>query len=108
MSPAEGYVAMESACRIDTNVIKTYVPWYICRKDQPVTWSAVAKSDHVDIITSQCEAYVFTNPVVEPDYEEIPWQHPGSEYEIPITKCPAYVATSQQREKTEEDAYETV
>jgi len=68
----------------------------------------VAKSDHVDIITSQCEAYVFTNPVVEPDYEEIPWQQPGSEYEIPTTQCPAYMATSQQREKAEEDAYETL
>jgi len=82
-----------------------------CRKDQPVKWSAVAKSGDADITTTQCEAYGLAD--FGREYEELPTsemtsQPPNPEYEIPTTQCPAYVPTSQQKERVEEGVYETV
>ena len=83
----------------------------LCRKDQPIKWSEVAGSSDVNITTTQCEAYVAVNQAHE--YEEIPTntaqQPPGPEYEIPVTKCPAYVPTSERDSgRVEETVYEPV
>ena len=82
------------------------------RKDQPVKWSEVAGSGDVNITTTQCEAYVTVNQGHE--YEEvtphIAQRPPGTEYEIPVTKCPAYVPTSERPDggRVEEAVYEPV
>ena len=83
----------------------------LCRKDQPIKWSEVAESSDVNITTTQCEAYVAVNQAHE--YEEIPThtaqQPPGPEYEILVTKCPAYVPTSERDSgRVEETVYEPV
>ena len=82
-----------------------------CRKDQPVKLSVVAKSGDADITTTQCEAYGLAE--FGHEYEELPTtemtsQPPNPEYEIPTAQCPAYVPTSQQRERVEEGVYVTV
>ena len=76
-----------------------------CRKDQPVKWSAVAKSGDADITITQCEAYGLAD--FGHEYEEIPTSgmtshSPNPEYEIPTAQCPAYRPTSQQKERVEE------
>ena len=68
-----------------------------CRIDQPVKWSAAAKSGDADITSTQCEAY----GLEDFGYEELPTtemtsQPPNPEYEIPTAQCPAYIPTSQQ------------
>ena len=83
----------------------------LCRKDQPIKWSEVAGSSDVNITTTQCEAYVAVNQAHE--YEEVSThtaqQPPGPEYEIPVTKCPAYVPTSERDSgRVEETVYEPV
>ena len=62
----------------------------------------------VDITTTQCEAYATVNQGHE--YEDVKvTQPPTSEYEIPITPCPAYVSTSKQKSgSVQEDEYEVV
>ena len=70
------------------------------RKDEPVKWSELAGSGDTNIITTQCEAYATVNQ--------------GHEYEVPenemlVTKCPAYVSTSEQEGgRVEEAMYEPV
>ena len=73
----------------------------------------MAKSGDVDITVTQCEAYGLAD--IGHEYEQIPTsgmtsasQPPNPEYEIPTAQCPAYVPTSQQRERVEEGVYETV
>ena len=66
-----------------------------CRKDQPVKWSAVAKSGDADITITQCEAYGLAE--FGHEYEELPTsemtsQPPNPEYEIPTAQCPAYTS----------------
>ena len=84
-----------------------------CRKDQPVKWSAVAKSGDADITTTQCEAYGLAD--LGHEYEELSTsgmtsQPPNPEYEVPNAQCPAYVSTSQQKERVVEGSgvYENV
>ena len=65
------------------------------------------------ITTIQCEAYELADFGQIHDYEEIRTsgmtpQLPNPEYKIPSAQCPAYVPTSQQRERVEEDEYETL
>ena len=81
------------------------------RKDQPVRWSEVAGSGDTNITTTQCVAYVTVNQVHE--YEEVTphtaQRPPGPEYDIPVTKCPAYVPTSEgEGGRVEEAVYEPV
>lgn len=76
------------------------------RKDEPVKWSEV----DTNIITTQCEAYATVNPGHE---YEVPGhtaeQPPQPENEIPVTKCPAYVPTSEQEGgRVQEAVYEPV
>ena len=60
----------------------------------PLKWSEVARSGDTNIITTQCEAYVTVNQGQEYEVPEHTGQQPsGLEYEIPVTKCPAYVPT---------------
>ena len=80
------------------------------RKDEPVKWSEVAGSGDTNIITTECEAYV---TVKQGDEYEVPEhtgpQLSGSQYEIPLTKFPAYVPTSEQEGgRVEEAVYEPV
>jgi len=76
----------------------------------PVKWSEVAGSNDTNIITTQCEAYVTVNLGHEYEVLERTEQQPqGPEYEIPFTKCPAYVPNSEQKgERVEEAVYEPV
>ena len=62
----------------------------------------------VDITTTQCEAYVTVNQGHE--YEDVSViQPPTTEYDIPITPCPAYVPTSKKKSGSiQEDEYEVV
>ena len=73
----------------------------------------MAKSGDVDITVTQCEAYGLADFGQSHENEQIPTsgmtsQLPNPEYEIPTAQCPAYVPTSQQRERVEEGVYETV
>jgi len=84
-----------------------------CRKDQPVKWSAVNRSGVANITTTQCAAYGIAD--LGHEYEELSTsqmtsQPPNPEYEIPNTQCPAYVSTSQQKERVVEGSgvYENV
>jgi len=79
----------------------------VCRKAQPVRWTAVDKPDNEDVVITQCEAYGLANPTLEQEYEEIPvsgerWQVPVAEDDIPTNPCPAYVQTSEQKERIED------
>ena len=89
-----------------------YCTYSAYRKDlQPVKWSGVAKSGDVDISITQCEVYGLADFEHSDEYEEIPTSgmtSRPSEYEIPTAPCPAYVPTSQQKERVEEGVYETV
>ena len=80
------------------------------RKDEPVKWSEVAGSGDTTVITTQCEAYVTVDQGHEYEVpEHTGQQQPGPEYEIPVTKCPAYVPTSEQEGgRVEEAVYEPV
>ena len=80
------------------------------RKDEPIKWSEVAGSGDTDIITTQCEAYATVNQGHEYEVpEHTAQQPPGPGYEIPVTKCPAYVPTSEQEGgRVEEAVYEQV
>ena len=80
------------------------------RKDEPVKWSEVAGSGDINIITTQCEAYVTVTQGHEYEVPDHTGQQPsGPQYEIPVTKCPAYVTTSEQEGgRVEEAEYELV
>ena len=80
------------------------------RKDEPVKWNEIAGSGDTNITTTQCEACVAVNQVHECEVpEHTGQQQPGPGYEIPVTKCPAYVLTSEQEGgRAEEAVYETV
>ena len=66
--------------------------YFHCRS-KPTRWSNVARSEGEEITTSQCEAYELTK--LDHEYEDLSeYQNPSAEYEIPTTKCPAYVSTS--------------
>ena len=75
-----------------------------------VEWGEVAGSDDTNITTTQCEAYATINQEHEYEVPEHTGQQPpGPEYEIPVTKCPAYVPTSEQESgRVEEAVYEPV
>ena len=61
-----------------------------------------------NIITTQCEPYVTVNQGHEYEVPEYTAQRPPRpEYVIPVTKCPAYVPTSEQG-RVEEAVYEPV
>ena len=79
-------------------------------KDVPVKWSEVAESGETNIIITQCEAYTTVNPGHEYEALELTAAQPqGPEYDIPVTKCPAYVTASEQEGgKVEEAVYEPV
>ena len=76
----------------------------------PVKWSEVTGSGDTNIITTQCEPYVTVNQGHEYEMPEYTGQQPpGPEYEIPVTKCPANVPTSEQEGgRVEEAVYEPV
>ena len=78
------------------------------RKDEPVKWSEVAGSGDTNITTTQCEAYATVNQGDEYEMPELTGQQPsGLDYEIPVTKCPAYEPTSKQEGgRVEEAVYE--
>ena len=80
------------------------------RKDMPVKWSEVAGSGETNIITTQCETYTTVNPGHEYEaLEHTAAQPQGPEYDIPVTKCPAYVTASEQEGgRVEEAVYEPV
>ena len=81
------------------------------RKDEPVKWSEVAGSGDTTVIATQYEAYATVNELGH-EYEvpeHTAQQQPGSEDEISVTKCPAYVPTSEQEGgRVEEAVYEAV
>ena len=87
-----------------------YYTHFHYRKDEPVKWSEVAESGDTNIITTQCEAYVTVNQGHEYEVPELTVQQPpGPENDIPVTKCPAYVPTSEQESgRVEEAMYEPV
>ena len=87
-----------------------YYTDFCYRKDEPVKWSEVAGSGDTHIITTQCEAYGTVNQGHEYEVPEHRGQQPpGPEYEILVTKCPAYVPTSEQEGgRVEEAMYEPV
>ena len=61
---------------------------YLCHRSEPTRWSHVAKSGE-DITAAQCEAYELTK--LDHEYEDLSgYRNPTAEYELPITKCPAY------------------
>ena len=76
----------------------------------PVKWSEVAGSGETNITTTQCEAYATVNPGHEYEVpEHTAAKSQGPEYDIPVTKCPAYVPTTEQKgERVEEAVYEPV
>ena len=75
------------------------------RKDEPVKWSEVAGSGDSNIITTQCEAYVTVNQGHEYEVlEHTGQQPPGPENKISVTKCRAYVSTSEQESGRVEEA----
>ena len=73
-------------------------------------WSEVAGSGDTNITTTQCEAYVTVSHGHEYEVPEHTGQQPsGPGYEIPVTKFPAYVPTSEQEGgRVEEAVYEPV
>ena len=71
-----------------------YHKYFYCRKE-PANWSHAVKSGDEDITTTQCEAYELAK--IGHEYEDLStYQEP--EYEIPVTKEPAYVPTSKSGE----------
>ena len=91
-----------------TNTCSRYYTDFYYRKDEPVKWSEVTGSGDTNIITTQCEPYVTVNQGHEYEVpEHTAQQQPGPGYEIPVTKCPAYVSTSEQG-RVEEAVYEPV
>ena len=68
---------------------------YFCCRKEPANSGHIARSGDEDITTTQCEAYELTKLGYE--YEDLSgYQKP--EYEVPITKGPAYVPTSKSGE----------
>ena len=68
---------------------------YFCCRKEPANSGHVGRSGDEDITTTQCEAYELTKLGYE--YEDLSgYQNP--EYEVSITKGPAYVPTSKSGE----------
>ena len=66
---------------------------FYCRLEPP-EWSDVPRSGE-DITTTHCKAYELAN--LSHEYEDIS-EYQNTEYEIPITQCPAYVPTRKSGE----------
>ena len=79
-------------------------------RSSEVKWSEVAGSGETNITATQCETYTTVNPGHEYEVPEHTAAQPqGPEYDIPVTKCPAYVTASEQEgERVEEAVYEPV